>query len=263
MSKNFNAFKIAWETAYMVAKNRNILNAIKARQNAKINTREFYKNLENKYWIKVEYKFWDNSLEKFPEIVEAIEKYIYEGINNDIIPKLFIWNHQAFWLEALWAYDYFSIDWKIVLKDDLIKPPFFGDWIKSIDPIIHYRNDKDLEDKRIEKIKKQVLENKAVLIYPEWTRSKNWKLRWFQRKLYKPAYDIISDSSNEISSKVAIITSDTFNVLPNTLENSLLFMWELNPWNITYTIDIVDASLYENIKIFNNYAMNIIKWNLI
>ena len=103
---------------------------------------------------------------------------------------------------------------------------------------------------------------KAVLIYPEWTRSKDWKIRWFDYKKYKAWYEIITNLSNEINSKVAVITSDTFDVLSNTLEDTLLLMWEVNPWTITYTIDIVDASLYENIRTFNKDVKDILSNNL-
>jgi hypothetical protein len=175
---------------------------------------------------------------------------------------LWLWNHQAFWLEAIGAYYYFPTNWRIVLKDDLIKPPFFWDWIKAIDPIVYYRWVNSAEELRDIEIKNTLLQKKAVLIYPEWTRSKDWNIRWFDYKKYKAWYEIITNLNNEVSSKVAIITSDTFDVLPQTLEKTLLFMWDVNPWDISYTIDIIDASLYENIREFNKDVKQIILWNL-
>jgi 1-acyl-sn-glycerol-3-phosphate acyltransferase len=258
---SFDAFQIASQVVSGVIKSKDE-DPFKARVNAKNTTRNFYENICPNYWINVEYKFSKNSIKNNPEIIESIKKYISLWEKSDNLPLLWLWNHQAFWLEAVWAYDYFPTDWRIVLKDDLIKPPFFWDSIKSLAPIIHYRNYKNLERIRHNEIKNQILENKAILIFPEWTRSKTWELWNLKSSLYKPAFETIKLNIKEFSQKIAIITSDTFSVLPNTLENSLLFMWELNPWNIIYTIDIIDISLYENIRKFNLDIRKIILNNL-
>jgi hypothetical protein len=190
--------------------------------------------------------------------VQAIEKYIETWEISENIPLLWLWNHQAFWLEAIGAYYYFPKNWKIVLKDDLLKPPFFGKGIQAIDPIVYYRWKKDAEARRDAEIKNTLLQKKAVLVYPEGTRSKDGKIRGFDYKKYKAWYEIIANLNNQVSSKVALITSDTFDVLPQTLEKTLLFMWDVNPWKITYTIDVVDASLYENIRTFNKNIKDIL-----
>ncbi len=262
MNNTFKSFQLACDVISWVIDNRNIENPIDARYNSKRTSRRFFETLYDKYKINFSYNFWLESFKKYPDIIESIKNYISTWKIEKNLPKLWLWNHQAFWLEALWAYDYFPIDWKIVLKDELLTPPLFWAWIKSIDPIVYYRWEINAEDRRNAAIKTTILEKNAVLIYPEWTRSKDWRIRWFDYKKYKAWYDIITNLANEVNSQVAIITSDTFDALPNTLEESLLFMWDLNFWNITFTIDIIDASLYENIREFNNDVKNILETNL-
>jgi len=268
MWSKLDSFKFALDVWMQVVRNRNIIDPLLARENAKNSTRDFYEIICPKYWINVEYKFWDDSLNKYPDLVKQIKNYIeiWEDIKNG--PLLYLWNHQSFWIEAVWAYDYFPINWRIILKDDLLKPPFFWKWIKSIDPIIHYRKKSGSEEYRIKQIENQVLEWKAVLIYPEWTRSKDWNIRNFKTSLYEPAYNIIKNSTDNISKEIILITSDTYWnkdmnwVLPTTMEKSLIFKWKLNPWKIIYTIDIISIESYDSIKKFNSEIRDIIKWNL-
>jgi len=223
-----------------------------ARKNAKKNTRQLYNFAQKYLWVEIEYRFWETDNEEIKQIYKDIELYIYEWIEteNFLKIKLWLWNHQPFWLEALWAYDYFPTNWRIVLKDDLLKIP----WIKSIDPIVHYRNKwKESTQIRHKEIIDTLLNNKSVLVYPQWTRPREEKIRWFNRSLYSPAYDIITDTSNKVSSLVWVVTSDTMWVLWNKkLEEHLMFMWNVKPWKIIITIDIIDASLYENIIKFND-----------
>lgn len=255
-------FRFALKTVSWPIKVRNIKKPEKATNKARKISKNFNEEVCPRFWVNVVFNFGEETRKKYPEIVKAIENYIETWEVSDILPLLWIWNHQAFWLEAIWAYAYFPRNWRIVLKDDLLKPPFFWKGIKAIDPIVYYRWEKNAEARMDAAIKTTILEKKAVLIYPEWTRSKDWKIRWFDYKKYKAWYEIITNLSNEVNSKVAVITSDTFNVLPNTLEDTLLLMWDVNPWTITYTIDIVDASLYENIRTFNKDVKDILMNNL-
>jgi len=255
-------FRFALNVVKWPIKVRNINSPDKAKNKARKISKRFNEKIAPKFWVNIVFEFGEKTRKKYPEIVEAIKKYINTWELSDNLPLLWLWNHQAFWLEAIWAYAYFPKNWRIVLKDDLLKPPFFGKGIKAIDPIVYYRWEKNAEIRRDAAIKTTILEKKAVLIYPEWTRSKDWKIRWFDYKKYKAWYNIITNLSNEINSKVAVITSDTFDVLSNTLEDTLLLMWEVNPWIITYTIDIVDTSLYENIRTFNKEIKDILSNNL-
>lgn len=258
---SFDSFKISLDIVSWVIKSKDST-PFKSRKNAKNTTRKFYEKICPKYWINIEYKFWDETLNDYPYIVEWIKNYIFNWMEFNDFPLLWLGNHQAGSIEAVWAYDFFPLDWRIVLKDDLIKPPFFWDAIKSIDPIVHYRNNKDSEKIRYNEINNQILNNKAVLIFPEGTRSKNWKLWNFKSSLYKPAFDTIKENKDQISQILAVVTVDSFDVFPDTLEKSMLFMWEVKPWTITYTIDIVDISLYETVKDVNKKVRNTIQFNL-
>ncbi len=255
-------FRFALKTVAWPIKVRNIKSPDKAREKARKISKNFNEKVCPKFWVNVVFEFSEKTRKNYPEIVEAIENYIKTWELSDLLPLLWLWNHQAFGLEAIWAYAYFPKNWRIVLKDDLLKPPFFWRGIKAIDSIVYYRWEKNAETKRDVEVKNTLLQKKAVLIYPEWTRSKDGRIRGFDYKKYKAWYETIIDTSNNISSKVAIITADTMKVLPQTLEKTLLGMWEVNPWTITYIIDIVDASLYKNIQEFNREVKNILLWNL-
>jgi len=255
-------FRFALKTVAWPIKVRNIKKPEKAREKARKISKNFNEKVCPKFWVNVVFEFSEKTRKNYPEIIQAIENYIKTWELSDKLPLLWLWNHQAFGLEAIWAYAYFPKNWRIVLKDDLLKPPFFWNGIKAIDPIVYYRWEKNAEIKRDIEVKNTLLQKKAVLIYPEGTRSKDGNIRGFDYKKYKAWYEIITNIENEVSSKVVIITADTMKVLPNTMEDSILMMWDVNPWIINYTIDIVDVSLYENIRSFNKDIKDIITWNL-
>ncbi len=258
-------------------------NSEESRNIAREWTKEFHEYIKQ-FWIIINYSFSEETINKFPEIVNAIENYINTWEISDILPLLWLWNHQSFWLEAMWLYDYFPTTWSPLLKDELLLPPYFWKWIEAIDPIVYYRkmnkiNPKELvfyllkkffidkkfllsRKQRGDKIQKTILEKKAVLIYPEWTRSKNWKLLKFRDGLYKPAYDILSKEAEWFSNKVALITSDTHDVFPTTLEKVLLRKWNIYSGEVNIKIDIIEIETWEKIKEFNKKVYNIIEWNL-
>ncbi len=259
----FEWIKFAWKTVSWVIETAKYNNPTEARENSRIFSKDFHEEFCPQFWIKVKINFWEETKKKYPEIVEAINNYIETGKLSDLLPLLWVWNHQAFGLEAIWAYYYFPKNWRIVLKDDLLKPPLFWQWILAINPIVFNRNNKlESIEKRNLEIIKTLFKWIPILVYPEWTRSKDETIRGFDYKNYKAWYDIITSTQNNFSSKIAVITSDTMNVLPKTLEKTLLWMWNINPWTITYTIDIVDASLYENIRVFNKDVKKILNNNL-
>jgi len=255
-------FRIAFEAVLWVSKVRNIEPPEQARKKARVISKEFIEKFLPKIWINFDLKFWKESLQRYPEIIKAIQNYIKTWELSEDLPLLWLWNHQAFGLEAIWAYYYFPTNWRIVLKDDLLKPPFFWKWIKAIDPIIFHRDKWKSSILRNAEIKRTLFQNNAVLVYPEWTRSKDGEIRWFDYKKYKSWFEVITRLKSSFSSKVAIITSDTFKVLPQTLEKNLLGFGKVNSWKIIYTIDIIDASLYENIQEFNKEVKNILLKNL-
>jgi len=246
-------------------------------------TKEFHEFIKQ-LGINVNYSFWKDTVNHFPELVEVIQKYINTWEISNKLPLLWLWNHQSFWLEAMWLYDYFPTNGRAVLKDELLLPPYFWKWIESIDPIVYYRrmikiNPKEVlfyilkkifldkrwliwNKERNNQIKNTILEKKAVLIYPEGTRSKNGELLKFRDFLYKPAYDILSKEIDWISNKVALITSDTHDIFPTTLEKVLLRKWEIYSWDVNIKIDIIEIDTWENIKKFNKRVRDIIENNL-
>jgi len=254
--------RFAYKTISLIKEVGKYNNPNQAREKSRLLSKDFYENFCPKFWINVEIKFSQKTREQYPEIVEAIENYTKTWELSKILPLLWLWNHQAFGIEAFWAYNIFPSNWRIVLKNELAENFFLQKWIQAIDPIVLHRWESWAWEVRNSNIINTISDNNPVLVYPEGTRSKDWEIRWFNYKNYQAWYNIITDSQNEISSKVAIITADTMKVLPQTLEKTLLWMWNVNPWTITYTIDIVDASLYDNIQEFNNDVKNILVSNL-
>ena len=59
-----------------------------------------------------------------------------------------------------------------------------------------------------------------------------------------------------------MITSDTHDVFPTTLEKVLLRKWDIYSWDVNIKIDIIEIETWENIKDFNKRVYNIIKNNL-
>lgn len=250
---------------------------------AKNSTKEFHEYLKE-FWININYIYWKDTMQQFPEIVDAIQNYINKWELSEILPLLWLWNHQSFWLEAMWLYDYFPTNGRALLKDELLLPPYFWKWIESINPIVYYRRLSKYTPKEViffilkkltldkkwlisrkereKQIQKSILEKSPVLIYPEWTRSKNGKLLKFSSWLYKPAYDILSKEAEWFSNKVALITSDTFDCFPTTPEKVLLRKWEIYSWEVNIKIDIVGIETWESIKDFNKRIYSIIKENL-
>jgi len=109
-----------------------------AKNIAREGTKEFHEFLKT-FGINVNYSFPEESENSFPEVINAIKSYIESWELSDELPLLWLWNHQAFWFEASWAFDYFPTNGRVVLKDELLLPPYFWKWIEAIDPIVYYR----------------------------------------------------------------------------------------------------------------------------
>lgn len=255
--------KISWKIFSEVSSVANAKNPEEARLLARESVIRIYNEYFKQLWIKVSIKFSHNAISNFPSEVYALEKYIETWEILSYIPLLFLWNHQAYWLEAVWAYHIFPTNWRIQLKDLLWKIPFFWKWINALNSIIFDRKNwltKEFAKKRNEEIVSTLDSWKSVLIYPEWTRSRDWNLWSFSTSLFKPAYDYIQ--KNSVNKVVCIISSSTDDVFPDTFEKSLFCLSNAKKWEITYVIDFIDSSVYENIKTFSNDVEAIIWKNI-
>lgn len=254
----WNIFRQVWWVA-------NSTNSDEAREMARKSTKEIYENLFADLWIKVSINFSNDSSKDFPKEFEALQRYIKTWELSENIPLLFLWNHQAFWLEAIWAYDIFPTNGRILLKDTLTKIPYFWNWIKALDPIIFDRKlwlTKENTKKRNEEIRDTVLSWRSVLIYPEWTRSRNWDLGDLYPALYSTAVKTIKESLDIPNKVAAIITSNTNNTFPDTLEKSLFFWSNAKKLDIKFTIDFIDLTTFENMKEINEAVEGILSDNL-
>ena len=239
---------------------KNDSNYHEARERSKELANDIYNNLLPKYWININVQFWETTKE-YVDISNAIKKFIENWTNSELLPLLSLWNHQAYWLEAICNYYFLSNKTKILLKDTLVKIPFIWKSIKSINPIIFNRKwskKKALRD--INKEEKDTIEkNWSIFIYPEWTRSRDWKFNWFNPLLYKWAFEAIK---NIKKSMVVIITVDSIDILPDTFEKLLIWLKSIKKWEIKYTIDLLDSNCFNNIRDFNKRASEIVNINL-
>jgi 1-acyl-sn-glycerol-3-phosphate acyltransferase len=95
-------------------------------------------------------------------------------------PSIIMYNHQS-------VYDIFTfmailpIDWKAVMKKEVLDMPFIG-WVSKVAG--HYfvaRDGSERDTKEVKKIAERIRSGPSVLIAPEGTRSKNGKLLPFQK----------------------------------------------------------------------------------
>ena len=257
----FLTAKVYWAVASVA----NTSNPEEARKKATDETENLYTNLFPEYWIDFEVNFSEESIKNFKETIDAIISAKSQWIVSNEEPLLWLWNHQAYWIEAIWAYYFLPNRARILLKDDLLLPPLFWKWIKALDPIVFNRklSKKDVIIEVNNEQRKTIDAKKPVLVFPEWTRAKDWILNKFNPLLYKWAYEAIQNHDSEVSKKVAIITADTFNIFPSTMEKTMFWLWKsLNTWTVSYTIDIVEIDVNEGIKNFNWRVYEIVKNNL-
>ena len=95
-------------------------------------------------------------------------------------PSIIMYNHQS-------VYDIFAfmavlpIDWKAVMKKEVLDMPFIG-WVSKVAG--HYfvaRDGSERDTKEVKKIAERIRLGPSVLIAPEGTRSKDGKLLPFQK----------------------------------------------------------------------------------
>ena len=260
----FDTAKLSWQIIWSILKAKEGKTTEESRLIARDEANNFYKVIFKELWINVEINFSKDANDNFPLQVEALNSYILSWQITDKqlenISKLFLWNHTNWSTEAIWAYWIVPTDTRIQLKDLLTYIP----WILSLDPIVFYRNKLDKENIKIRnnEIKNTILDKKRVLIFPEWTRVEGESIWEFKTSLYKEAFKTIKTLRDTTSQIVTIVTTDNNDVFPCNLEKSLIWLWNAKTGTITFTIDFIDASVYNNIEDFNSNVTDIIEWNL-
>jgi len=248
---------------------------------------DFIKDIKEKYGININIDYSEESKNKYPDLIENPEKL-----------KVWLWNHQFNGLEWRLSYTFLPNNVRIIVKDLMTKFPLVWKAIKKLDPItfdrwskireklrkIDYFKDKIKSKSRIaesrrlkENVEKTFKNWEWVYLFPEWTRTKDWKLRKFHSSLYKQA---IIESIKQWQNKIVIVSTDSHDTFPYTFDKSLYKWWTplLNS-DVNITLDILDLEEIlsqediENIK--NNWEIKkskldeinikiieIIKWNL-
>ncbi len=102
-----------------------------------------------------------------------------ENVNPEI-PRIYMSNHQSF-LDIWTLLAFLPVDFKFILKEELMKIPFLGPAMIRAGYIGIERTDPRKAVKSIALAAKRIRDGASVLIFPEGTRSKDGRLQDFKR----------------------------------------------------------------------------------
>lgn len=99
---------------------------------------------------------------------------------NASVPRIYMTNHQSYFdIFALLAY--LPVDFKFILKQELMRIPLFGRAMRSAGYIGIERNDPRKALKSMNEAAEKIRNGSSVVIFPEGTRSPDGKLQPFKR----------------------------------------------------------------------------------
>lgn len=123
------------------------------------------------------------------------------------IPRIYMCNHQSFF--DIWTVlAYLPVDFKFILKQELMKIPLLGPAMVRAGYIGIERNDPRKAAKSIALAAQRIRNGASVLIFPEGTRSPDGRLQPFKRGGFNLAFrsgcdivPIVIDGSHRIATK--------------------------------------------------------------
>lgn len=105
---------------------------------------------------------------------------------DDRIPRIYMTNHQSYF-DILGLLAYLPVDFKFLMKQELMKIPLFGFAMKRAGYIGIERNDPRKAVKSMQCAAERIRNGVSVLIFPEGTRSEDGRLQDFKRGGFKLA----------------------------------------------------------------------------
>jgi len=102
------------------------------------------------------------------------------------IPRIYMTNHQSYF-DILGLLAYLPVDFKFLLKQELMRIPLFGFAMKRAGYIGIERNDPRKAVKSMQRAAERIRNGASVLIFPEGTRSVDGRLQEFKRGGFKLA----------------------------------------------------------------------------
>jgi 1-acyl-sn-glycerol-3-phosphate acyltransferase len=105
---------------------------------------------------------------------------------DDRIPRIYISNHQSYF-DILGLLAYLPLDFKFLVKQELMRIPLFGFAMKCAGYIGIERNDPRKAVKSMQRAAERIRNGASVLIFAEGTRSEDGHLQDFKRGAFKLA----------------------------------------------------------------------------
>lgn len=102
------------------------------------------------------------------------------------IPRIYMTNHQSYF-DILGLLAYLPVDFKFLMKQELMKIPLFGFAMRRAGYIGIERNDPRKAVKSMQQAAERIRNGASVLIFPEGTRSVDGRLQEFKRGGFKLA----------------------------------------------------------------------------
>ncbi|MBW2093533.1 MAG: 1-acyl-sn-glycerol-3-phosphate acyltransferase [Deltaproteobacteria bacterium] len=102
------------------------------------------------------------------------------------IPRIYMTNHQSYF-DILGLLAYLPVDFKFLMKQELMRIPLFGFAMKRAGYIGIERNDPRKAVKSMQHAAERIRNGASVLIFPEGTRSVDGRLQEFKRGGFKLA----------------------------------------------------------------------------
>ena len=94
-------------------------------------------------------------------------------------PTIIMYNHKSFYDIFSFA-SFMNIDWRAMMKKELLKIPFFGQAVKVMGHYFVARDGSFADRREVIKILKKIKNGKAIFIAPEGTRNPDKKLLEFK-----------------------------------------------------------------------------------
>jgi 1-acyl-sn-glycerol-3-phosphate acyltransferase len=125
---------------------------------------------------------------------------------NATVPRIYMTNHQSYF-DILAVLSYLPVDFKFILKQELMKIPFLGPAMKRAGYIGIVRDDPRKALQSMRRAAERIKAGSSVLIFPEGTRSADGRLQPYKRG----GFHLALQSGCDI---VPVTIKDSYKIVP-------------------------------------------------